>query len=53
MKKIRITNDVNNQASRRVCEKLGMKFLREVALPEWSDMYKSGQKNNNLFEMDV
>ena len=53
MKKILITNDVNNHASRRVCEKLGARFVREVALPEWTEMYKEGRRANNLFEVEI
>ncbi|MCL1862299.1 MAG: GNAT family N-acetyltransferase [Defluviitaleaceae bacterium] len=53
MKKLLITNDVNNIASRRVCEKLGARHVREVKLPEWTDMYKSGQRNSNIYEWTV
>ena len=50
MTKLLITNDVSNNASRRVCEKLGARFLREAHLPEWSDLYKEGQRFSNIFE---
>ena len=53
MTKLLITNDVNNWASMRVCEKLGAKLVRVVPLPEWSDMYKEGQRLSNIYEMSL
>ena len=50
MTKLLITNNHTNTASRRVCEKLGAKFLRTVAIPEWHDLYKEGQRHENIFE---
>ncbi|MCL2188835.1 MAG: GNAT family N-acetyltransferase [Defluviitaleaceae bacterium] len=48
-----ITNDVNNHASRRVCEKLNAKLIRTVTLPEWTDLYKMGQRQSNIFEWKI
>ena len=48
-----ITNNVTNIASRRVCEKLGARFIRSVRLPEWTDMYKNGQRFSNIFEWKI
>jgi len=53
MTKLLITNDVNNKASMRVCEKLGLKLVRVVKLPEWNDLYKQGQRFSNIYEMSV
>lgn len=53
MTKLLITNDVENNASRRVCEKLGARFVRTVRLPEWIDLYKDGQRFSNIYEFDV
>ncbi|MCL2461930.1 MAG: GNAT family N-acetyltransferase [Defluviitaleaceae bacterium] len=53
MKKLLITNNVSNTASRRVCEKLGLKFVRVARLPEWHDLHKEGQRYINIFEWDV
>ncbi|MDR0890081.1 MAG: GNAT family N-acetyltransferase [Oscillospiraceae bacterium] len=53
MTKLLITNNVTNTASRRVCEKLGARFLRLVRLPEWIDLYKEGQRFSNIFEWSM
>ena len=53
MTKLLITNNHTNTASRRVCEKLGARFLRMVRLPEWTDLYKDGQRFSNIFEWSV
>lgn len=48
-----ITNDVNNQKSRRVCEKLGLKWLRQMDIPMNNDMYQNGCRRANIFAMEV
>lgn len=53
MTKLLITNDTSNVASRRVCEKLGARFLRVARLPQWIDLYKSGQRFVNVYEWSV
>jgi len=53
MTKILITNNETNIASRRVCEKLGARHVRKVQLPEWSELYKEGQRFVNIFVMDI
>ena len=53
MKTLLITNNYTNTASRRVCEKLGAKHVRLVRLPEWTDMYKSGQRFENIYEWNI
>ena len=53
MEKLLITNDINNPASKRVCEKLGARLLRVARLPEWTDLYKEGQRFSNIFEWNV
>lgn len=53
MTKLLITNDVNNAASRRVCEKLGLKHVRSAKVPEWSDLYDEGQRYLNIYEMSI
>jgi len=53
MTKLLITNNHTNTASRRVCEKLGARFIRTVRLPEWTDLYKNGQRFENIFEWSV
>ncbi|MDD2649003.1 MAG: GNAT family N-acetyltransferase [Eubacteriales bacterium] len=45
-----ITNEIHNSASRRVCEKLHLTFLRQAELPEWTDLYKSGNRFVNIFK---
>ena len=53
MEKLLITNNYTNTASRRVCEKLGAKLIRLVKLPEWTDMYKGGQRYENIYEWEL
>lgn len=53
MKKVLITNNYTNIASRRTCEKLGAKFIRLARIPEWHDLYKEGQRYMNIFEWSV
>jgi RimJ/RimL family protein N-acetyltransferase len=53
MAKLLITNSHNNIASRRVCEKLGTKFIRTARLPEWYDLYKEGQRYMNIYEWSL
>jgi [ribosomal protein S5]-alanine N-acetyltransferase len=53
MKKLLITNNPVNTASRRVCEKLGAQLLRLARLPEWHDLYKAGERFVNIFEWSV
>ena len=53
MTKLLITNNYTNMASRRVCEKIGARFLRIARLPEWTDLYKEGQRFLNIFEWSV
>jgi len=50
MSKLIITNDITNAPSKRVCEKLGARFVRTVRLPERSDLYERGQRLSNIFE---
>ncbi|MCL2060061.1 MAG: GNAT family N-acetyltransferase [Oscillospiraceae bacterium] len=53
MVKLLITNDYANKASRRVCEKLGARFVRTARLPEWNDLYIEGGRFENIFEWSV
>ncbi|MCL2287124.1 MAG: GNAT family N-acetyltransferase [Firmicutes bacterium] len=54
MTKLLITNNYTNIPSRRVCEKLGTRHVgKMVRLPEWSDLYKEGQRFINIYEWDV
>ena len=53
MSKLLITNDKDNIASQRVCEKLGAKFLRTAEVPDWHDLYVRGQLYSNIYEWEV
>ena len=53
MKKLLITNAITNDASRRVCEKLGARLLRVARLPQWHDLYQEGRRFVNVFEWDI
>ena len=39
---------IRTQLSRRVCKKLGVRFLRKARLPEWTYLYKEGQRFLNI-----
>jgi RimJ/RimL family protein N-acetyltransferase len=53
MKKLLITNDERNEASRRVCEKLGAKHVLYGRVPEWHDLYKEGHRYGNIYEWSL
>jgi len=53
MKKLLISNNQTNTASRRVCEKLGARLVRLSRLPEWHELYKEGNRFENIFEWSV
>ena len=53
MTKILITNNPENVASRRVCEKLGARLLRVVRIPRSHELYKAGDRHKNIFEWDI
>jgi RimJ/RimL family protein N-acetyltransferase len=50
-KKIIITNTPSNKASARVCEKSGAELVRVAKLPEWTEMYKEGDRYKNIYEV--
>ena len=52
-RKLIITNDPMNTASKRVCEKVGGKLVRIATLPEWHSLYIGGQRLINIYEIDV
>ena len=53
MIKLLITNDHTNTASRRVCEKLGARFVRLARLPEWHNLYQEGRRLSNIYEWSL
>ena len=53
MEKLLITNDHINYASRRVCEKLGARFVRTARMAQWHELYKEGRRFSNIFEWSV
>jgi len=53
MEKLLITNNIDNAPSRRVCEKLGARLVRMVRLPEWTDLYRDGQRFSNIYEWAI
>ena len=48
-----ITNNVENAASRRVCEKIGARFLCQTDIPEDHEMYKNGSRRVNVYALDA
>lgn len=53
MRFLHITNDRDNHASRRVCEKLGAVLLRVAKLPEDTELYREGRRYENIFVWDI
>jgi len=53
MSRLLITTNYTNEASKRVCEKLGARLVRVARLPEWHDLYKEGQRYQNIFEWTI
>ena len=52
-KQVLITNDENNIASRRVCEKIGAELIEIVDTPKWTGMYKDGQRRTCIYEWKI
>lgn len=50
MNKVIVTCNPDNFPSRRTCEKLDMKLLKIVDLPEYNDMYLEGERQKCIFE---
>ena len=53
MEKLLITNDIDNIASKRVCEKLGARLVRIAYLPKWHDLYVAGGRFSNIYEWNA
>jgi len=53
MGKLIITNDIANDASQRVCEKLGARFIHTADIPRWHHEYEEGFRHMNIFEWDL
>ena len=51
-RKVIITNNYTNKASRRVCEKLGAKLVRIAKLPDWHDLYIERQRFVSIYELE-
>ncbi|MCL2096965.1 MAG: GNAT family N-acetyltransferase [Oscillospiraceae bacterium] len=52
-KKVIVTNNYTNKASRRVCEKIGGRLIRIAKLPEWHDLYIQGQRFVCIYEITL
>jgi len=53
MKRLLITNNVENKASARVCEKFGARFVKVSRLPVWHDLYQEGARWVNVWELEI
>lgn len=53
MKRILITNNYTNIASKRTCERLGAKLIRVAVVPQWHDLYEEGNRLENIFEWTI
>ena len=49
-KRVLVTTDENNIASRRSCEKIGASFIETVDTPKWSVLYEEGQRRTSIYE---
>lgn len=49
-RKVIITNNHTNAASRRVCEKLGCRLSRIARIPRWHELYQEGQRFLSIYE---
>ncbi len=52
MHSIIITNDPNNHASMRVCEKLGCTLKEVVDVPVGHELYEQGHKQENIWILE-
>lgn len=52
-RRVIITNDYTNKASKRVCEKIGARLIRIARLPEWHVLYIEGQRFVNIYELVI
>lgn len=50
MTTVTISNEKDNIASKRTCEKAGTTFLYVAELPEWTELYMEGQRYVNIFK---
>ncbi len=48
-----ITNNPENIASRKICEKLGAKMIRIVDVPPGNEMYDSGELQKCIYQWDI
>jgi len=53
MKKIFITCNPDNIASRRTCELAGGKLIDIVKLPKYNDQYKRGERKKCIYGFDI
>ena len=53
MRSALITNNVENAASRRVCEKIGARFLCRADVPQDHEMYQKGSRCVNIYALDA
>ena len=49
-KRILLTTDEDNVASRRSCEKVGALLIETIDTPEWSCIYEDGQRRTSIYE---
>ncbi|MCL2500333.1 MAG: GNAT family N-acetyltransferase [Defluviitaleaceae bacterium] len=53
MNTLLITNNPDNRASMRVCEKLGLTLIRTAPVPKWHDLHKDGDRYSNIYEWQI
>ena len=49
-KRILVTTDECNIASRRSFEKIGASFIETIYTPKWSVLYNEGQRRTSIYE---
>ena len=53
MRRLIITCDPGNTASRRTCELFGAKYIETVILPHYSEMYLAGSREKEIYEKNL
>jgi len=52
-KRIILSTDEHNMASKRSCEKVGAKFIHTIDTPKWIGLYDEGQRRTSIYEWVV
>ncbi len=53
MEYVNITCDPHNVASQRTCQYSGAKYIEQLDIPSWHEMYKEGKRHAYLYEITL